>query len=106
MSGIKPLVIGFYRADPNGLHSPNTASVAVISAWSHREGYLLGAPYRDAEGNGALETVLHRLAQHEDVVGVVVPSLDHLGPEVEASVARIAETGKQLFVANPTEARR
>lgn len=105
VTGTKPMIIGFYRADPH-VQSMATANVAVMSAWSHREGYLLGAPYRDADGNGALETVLDRLSKHEDVVGVVVPSLDHLGPEVEASVSRIAATGKQLFVANPTEARR
>lgn len=96
------MLIGFYRADVRRLE---TALVGALATWCHREGYELGTPYRDDGINGALETMIAALAR-EDVTGVVVPSLEHLGPLVEQHVGAIKATGKQLFVADATQARR
>jgi hypothetical protein len=102
----KPMLLGFYKADPYVPTLVHTATVAVLQVWCRREGYLLDVPYREQNGNGALDTMITRLATNDDVAGVIVPSLDHLGPTIEDRVSRITATGKRLFVAYPSEARR
>lgn len=94
----KPVVIAFYQADSR-MNRVLTALVADLVVWANQEGYLLGAQYREQDGNGAFVTALDILATREDVAGVVVPSLAHLGPDLEQRQAAIAATGKQLHVA-------
>lgn len=96
----RPFVLGFYRNDPFAPQLVNTATVAVLHAWCHAEGYTLGVPFLDrAADNGAFEALMDALLSREDVVGVVTPTLDHLGPNKADRIADITATGKGLFVA-------
>lgn len=90
---MRPFVVGFYRAGRS-----DVADQAVLATWCTAEGYTLGAPYREEDGNGAFDTMLAALAR-SDVAGVVIPGLDHFGVDHAARVAAIDALGKPLFVA-------
>lgn len=100
-----PFVVAFHKAEPF-VGDVALCVIAAMQQWCRREGYTLGTPYREQDGNGAFESMLEALVRNEDVAGVVVPSLDHLGVLIEDRVSRISATGKHLFVANPTDVRR
>lgn len=98
----RPLVLGYYVTDPYCPQLMNTATVGVFAGWCKLEGYELGVPYRDNDGtDGAFDAMLQVLRDREDVAGVIVPTLDHLGAARQRRVSQIEGTGKSLFVAYP-----
>lgn len=99
-------VVGFHKVDRLDAERTILGVVREMHQWCRREGYTLGTPYREQAGNGAFESMLEALTGIEDVAGVVVPSLDHLGVLIEDRVSRISATGKRLFIAAPTDVRR
>lgn len=97
-------MLGFYRVEPFATVD-DTATVAALHAWCRREGYVLGVPYREEDYNGAFDTMLAALLDREDVAGVVMPTLAHLGDEEYAErVSDIAATGKGLYLVDESSA--
>lgn len=96
---MKPFVVGFYRIEPF-TRPDDLAVVRDLQQWCQREGYTLGVPYREEDFNGAFEQMLESLLAGGDVVGVVMPSLAHLGTgDLYAErVSDIAATGKALYL--------
>jgi hypothetical protein len=102
-SSVRPLVLGFVRAE--GLPTrTETALNGALASWAHREGYLLGVIYRELAGNGAFDSLLQAIKTH-DAVGVVVPDYAHLGPTPEARVTAVRNTGRAaVYAISPTPA--
>jgi hypothetical protein len=99
----RPLVLGYYVSDPYAPTLMNTATVAAFAAWCRTEGYELGVPYRNNDGtDGAYDAMFGVLRDREDVAGVIVPTLNHLGLLKAKRLAAIeGEVGKRVFELYP-----
>lgn len=100
---MRPLMLGFVRV--SGCATAEIELTGRMAGWAHREGYVLGATYREQSGNSAFESLLQAIVRYE-AAGVVVPTFEHLGPCPEMRVRTIRErTGVSVYAVAPTSDR-
>jgi len=101
---IRPVLLGYIRADLLGADSDLPVAQAYIEAFAEAEEYTLGTIFVEQvhSKTDAFDALIEEVRRSEDAWGVVVPDVRHLADAEHRVMSRHREdcAGMSLLVAN------